>query len=167
MCHGSSQARGQLELQLPAYIPQPRQHQILNPLNEARDWTCILMDTGWVLEPQQELHYKGNLTQGMNYSEDGSAGKQGTRWWGNQEMNSFKGALLPLSWGERPGKAGLSKPGVESLEKQKATWAWVCLRQRKRKEHPGVFHSSTPRQTCPWPKAAKSQLNEEPEKCSL
>ena len=24
------------------------QHQILNPLSEARDWTCILMDTSWV-----------------------------------------------------------------------------------------------------------------------
>ena len=25
-----------------------RQHWILNPLNEARDWTCILMDTSWI-----------------------------------------------------------------------------------------------------------------------
>ena len=25
-----------------------RQHWILNPLNKARDWTCILMDTRWV-----------------------------------------------------------------------------------------------------------------------
>ena len=53
----------ELELQLPAYTtatvsPDPshvynlyhnsRQHQILNPLREARDWTCSLMDTSWV-----------------------------------------------------------------------------------------------------------------------
>ena len=53
------------ELQLPAYTPQPqprqiraatatyihhssRQHQILNPLSQARDRTCILMDTSRV-----------------------------------------------------------------------------------------------------------------------
>ena len=27
------------------------QHQILNPLSEARDRTSILMDTPWVLDP--------------------------------------------------------------------------------------------------------------------
>ena len=34
-----------------------RQHQILNPLSEARDGTRILMDTSWVVsaEPQQEV----------------------------------------------------------------------------------------------------------------
>ena len=33
-----------------------RQHQILNPVNEARDQTCMLMDAGWVpAEPQWEL----------------------------------------------------------------------------------------------------------------
>ena len=25
-----------------------RQHQILNPLNEARDWTCVLMDASQI-----------------------------------------------------------------------------------------------------------------------
>ena len=55
--------RVKLELQLQAYTPvtamqdlscacnlhcSSRQHQILNPLSEARDWTCILMDTRWV-----------------------------------------------------------------------------------------------------------------------
>jgi len=50
----------ELELQLPAYViatamPDPshvcdlhhssRQRQILNPLSEARDRTCVLMDT--------------------------------------------------------------------------------------------------------------------------
>ena len=53
----------QLELQLPAYTTAPAtpdqsrlfdlhhsswQHQILNPLSEARDRTCILTDTSWV-----------------------------------------------------------------------------------------------------------------------
>ena len=32
-------------------ILQPQQHGILNPLNEARDQTCILMDTSQVLNP--------------------------------------------------------------------------------------------------------------------
>ena len=35
---------------------------ILNPLREARDWTCILMDTSWVLNP---LSQKGNSYFGM------------------------------------------------------------------------------------------------------
>ena len=39
----------ELELQLLAYLPQPQPpRQILNPLSEARDRTCILMDTSWV-----------------------------------------------------------------------------------------------------------------------
>ena len=60
MACGSSLARGRIELQLPTYTTaiatqdlshicdlhhSSWQHQILNPLNEARDWTCILMDT--------------------------------------------------------------------------------------------------------------------------
>ena len=51
------------ELQLPAYtttaaMPDPslvcnlyhssQQHWVLNPLNKARDWTQILMDTSWI-----------------------------------------------------------------------------------------------------------------------
>ena len=58
-----SQPRGWIKLQLLVYTtatatqkskpclwptPQLRQRQILNPLNEARDWTCILMDTSWI-----------------------------------------------------------------------------------------------------------------------
>ena len=34
-----------------------RQHWILNPPREARNWICILMDTTWVLNP---LSHKGN-----------------------------------------------------------------------------------------------------------
>ena len=61
--YGSSQARVKLELQLPAYTTatatwdpscifdlrcSSQQRQILNPLSEARDRTCILMDTSQV-----------------------------------------------------------------------------------------------------------------------
>ena len=61
MAYGSSQVK--LELQLPAYatatVTQDTSHVcdlhrssqqcwILNPLREARDWTCILMDTSRV-----------------------------------------------------------------------------------------------------------------------
>ena len=53
----------ELKLQLPAYTTatatqdpshicdlrhSSRQHRILNPLSEARDGTCFLMDTSWV-----------------------------------------------------------------------------------------------------------------------
>ena len=62
----------ELELQLPAYttaiaMPDPSQvcdlycsswqHQILNPLSEARDRICILMDTSWALN---WLSHSGN-----------------------------------------------------------------------------------------------------------
>ena len=62
----------ELELQLPAYITATatpdlscicdlhlslRQHRILNPLNKARDWTPIPVDTSWVLHP---LSHNGN-----------------------------------------------------------------------------------------------------------
>ena len=60
---GSSQARGQIGVQLPVYttataMQDPshvcdlyhilRQYWILNPLNDARDGTHILVDTSWV-----------------------------------------------------------------------------------------------------------------------
>ena len=34
-----------------------QQHRILNPLSEAGDWTCILMDASWIhlAVPQPEL----------------------------------------------------------------------------------------------------------------
>ena len=39
--------------------PQPQQHEILNPLSEARDRTHILMDTSRIcsIEPQRELPF--------------------------------------------------------------------------------------------------------------
>ena len=33
-------------------MPQSQQHKILNPLSEARDGACILMDTSQVLNPR-------------------------------------------------------------------------------------------------------------------
>ena len=74
--YGSSWAGVKLELQLKAYatataMPDPRlicnfhhssqKCQILNPLSEARDRTCILMDTSWVLNL---LSHNGNSTHG-------------------------------------------------------------------------------------------------------
>ena len=63
--YGSSQARGQIgAVAAPAYViaiatqdpsricnlhHSSQQHWILNPLNEARDQTCILMDTSRIL----------------------------------------------------------------------------------------------------------------------
>ena len=68
--HGSSQVRGQMGAQLPTYTTATqdpssthdlhhslRQCQILNPLRETRDQTCILVDTSGVHNP---LSYKEN-----------------------------------------------------------------------------------------------------------
>ena len=44
--HMHSQARGWIGAAAVTYSSQ--RCQILNPLSEARDWTCILMDTSWV-----------------------------------------------------------------------------------------------------------------------
>ena len=35
----------------------------------------------------------------------------GLRWWGNQEMNSFRGTLLLLGWGDRVANCVLGSPG--------------------------------------------------------
>ena len=43
-------------------MPQPQQHQILNPLREARDWTpLILMDIGWVCYYRATTGTPGNF----------------------------------------------------------------------------------------------------------
>ena len=72
MAYGSSRARVELEMQLLAYAAATatwdlscisdlcgslQQHGILNPLNQARDWRCILMDTGQVLNL---MNHNGN-----------------------------------------------------------------------------------------------------------
>ena len=74
VAYGSSQARGQIGPQLSGHTtatatPDPscicdlhhslQQHQVLNPLSEARDGTQILRDPSWVFttEPQQELQF--------------------------------------------------------------------------------------------------------------
>ena len=73
---GSSGLGFESELQLPAHstataVPDLScvcnqccsswQHHILNPLSEARDWTCILMDTSWFLNPVS--HSRNSLTE--------------------------------------------------------------------------------------------------------
>ena len=49
--YGGSQARGQNRSCSHWPIPQPQQHQILNPLIKARDRTCIFMDTSQIHFP--------------------------------------------------------------------------------------------------------------------
>ena len=48
MAYGSFQARGQIGAIAVILHRSSWQHQILNPLNKARNQTCILMDTSWV-----------------------------------------------------------------------------------------------------------------------
>ena len=54
LCHSHSNARSERHLWP---TPQFMQCQILNPLSEAREWICILMDTSPVLNP---LSHSGN-----------------------------------------------------------------------------------------------------------
>ena len=73
VAYGSSQPMGQIRLAAavyttatamldPSHICDPgcglQQHQILSSLSEARDRTCILMDTSHVLNP---LSHNGNF----------------------------------------------------------------------------------------------------------
>ena len=46
--YGSSQARGQIRTTADDLPHSSRQHQILNPVSEARHLTHIFMDTGWI-----------------------------------------------------------------------------------------------------------------------
>ena len=87
MAYGSSQARGGMELQLPAYTiatatqdpghicklyHNSQQDWILNLLSKSRDQTCVLMDNRFTTaEPQQELQedrHKGNVCLNMDSS---------------------------------------------------------------------------------------------------
>ena len=61
MSYGSFHARGQISCNCQP-TPQPQQHQIFNPLSEARDQTCILMDTSWVPNP---LSHNGNSDESI------------------------------------------------------------------------------------------------------
>ena len=59
----SSRTGVELKLQLRA-TPHPQQHQLLHPLSEARDGTCIFMDTSRVLNP---LNHSGNSPPTVMY----------------------------------------------------------------------------------------------------
>ena len=48
-----------------------RQHRIFNALSEARDPTCIFMDTSWVLNP---LNHNGNSLTSLFYLTGGDLG---------------------------------------------------------------------------------------------
>ena len=90
------------ELQLPAYARAPAmwdpshvcnlyhsssRHQILNPLSNARDWTCILMDTSqihfpWAMMGTPSL---GNQTWTV-FKAEWRVGWQQQRWWKHPSM---------------------------------------------------------------------------------
>jgi len=59
VAHGNSQARGPIRATAADLHHSSQQCRILNLLSEARDPTCILMDTSWVwfvsAEPQWEI----------------------------------------------------------------------------------------------------------------
>ena len=57
LSYGSSQARGQIGAAASSLHHSSQQHRVLNPMSEARDWICILMETSQVCyaEPQWEL----------------------------------------------------------------------------------------------------------------
>ena len=49
MAHGSSQAKGQITaVAASLHTAHGNARLLLNPLSEARDQTCFLMDTSWV-----------------------------------------------------------------------------------------------------------------------
>ena len=48
LTYGSSQARGRIRAAAAGLHHSSQQRQILNPLSEARDQICILMDTSWI-----------------------------------------------------------------------------------------------------------------------
>ena len=56
--HQISERRLQQARSKPHLWPTLQQCQILNPLSKARNWTCVLMDTSWIVstEPQWEDH---------------------------------------------------------------------------------------------------------------
>ena len=52
MAYGGTQARDQIgAVAADLRQPQPQQHWILNPLCEARDRTCVLVDASQILLP--------------------------------------------------------------------------------------------------------------------
>jgi len=48
MAYGGSQARGRIRATAASLHHSSRQHQILNPLSEVRDQSCILMDASQI-----------------------------------------------------------------------------------------------------------------------
>ena len=80
--YGSSQARGWTQATAAAFAAATAklnlsnlcnlchtlwQHQILSPLSDTRDWTCVLMDASWGLNPRS---HNRNSAMGMFLNEE-------------------------------------------------------------------------------------------------
>ena len=109
--YGSSQARVWIGAAAARPTPQPRQHQILNPLSKVRDRTYILLDTSQVLNP---LSHNGNSLIKTVLGKDVLA-----TLWQSQKLKShgsgFRALTRPLSAPKPPPRPAASSPSFMSV----------------------------------------------------